>query len=515
MNLLKAVATISGLTLLSRITGLVRDVLQGAVFGAGGPLDAYIVAFRLPNLLRRLFGEGAFSQAFVPILGEYKNQRGDDATRALVDHVATVLVWALVLVTAVGTLAAPAIIWLVTDWADAPAQFDLATLLLRIMLPYIIFISLVAAASGVLNTWRQFAVPAFAPVLLNVALIVATLIAAREVHPPVMALALGVFAGGVAQLALQIPALRRIGMLPRIRLNVRQAWRDEGVRRILRQMGPALLGVSVAQISIVINTRFATWLPEGSVSWLYYADRLMEFPTALLGVALGTVLLPFLSKAHAQARPEEYSALLDWGLRLVCLLALPSAVGLCTLAEPMMATLFNYGRFDGHDVQMSAQALIAYAVGLIGLIAVKILAPGFYARQDIRTPVKIAVIVLILTQGLNLVFIGPFHHAGLALSISVAACVNALLLLTGLRRQGIYVPQPGWLSFLSRVVAAQCVLGAVTLAVAWQVNWLGPEMHRAVRIAWLACAIGSGLLAYGATLWVLGFRPADFRRRVA
>lgn len=513
MNLLKAVATISGLTLLSRVTGLVRDILQGAVFGTGGPLDAYIVAFRLPNLLRRLFGEGAFSQAFVPILGEYKNRRGDEATRALVDHVATVLFWALVLVTAVGTLAAPAIIWVVTDWADQPAQFDLATLLLRIMLPYIVFISLVAAASGVLNTWRQFAVPAFAPVLLNLALIGATLVAARYSQPPVIALALGVFAGGVAQLALQVPALRRIGMLPRIRLNFRQAWADEGVRRIVRQMGPALLGVSVAQISIVINTRFATWLPEGSVSWLYYADRLMEFPTALLGVALGTVLLPFLSKAHAEARTDDYSALLDWGLRLVCLLALPAAVGLCTLAEPMMAALFNYGRFDAHDVQMSAQALIAYAVGLLGLIAVKILAPGFYARQDIRTPVKIAVVVLILTQGLNLLFIGPFHHAGLALSISVAACVNALLLLIGLRRRGIYVPQPGWRGFLVRVMVAQCVLGVVTIASAWPIDWLSSDMHRGVRIAWLGAVVAVAMGAYAAALWALGFRPADFRRR--
>lgn len=513
MNLLRALATISGLTLLSRISGLVRDMLQGAVFGAGGPMDAYVVAFRLPNLLRRLFGEGAFSQAFVPIIGEYHHRHGEDQTHRLVDDVATLLFWVLVGVTALGTLAAPVVIWIVTDWADEPGQFALATLLLRIMFPYILFIALVAFATGVLNTWRRFAVPAFSPVLLNLSLITATLLAARYAHPPIHLLALGVLAGGVLQLAIQIPALKRIGMLPRLHLNLRAAWADEGVRRILRLMGPALLGVSVAQISIVINTRFATWLPTGSVSWLYFADRLMEFPTALLGVALGTILLPFLSKAHVTEDRAEYNALLDWGLRLVFLLALPAAVALSVLAVPMMATLFHYGRFTATDVVMSAQALVAYAVGLIGLIAVKILAPGFYARQDIRTPVKIAVFVLVLTQALNLVLIGPLRHAGLALSISLAACVNAGLLYMGLRRRGIYTPQPGWTAFLLRLALAVAALAAVLHVAARRFDWIALAAQPVQRAAFLAAIVAGGAALYFVVLLALGFRLQDFRRR--
>lgn len=513
MNLLKALVTVSSMTLLSRISGLVRDMLQGAVFGAGGPMDAYIVAFRLPNLLRRLFGEGAFSQAFVPILGEYRNRRGENETHRLIDDVATLLFWALAAVTAMGTLAAPAIIWLVTDWADKPQQFDLATLLLRIMFPYILFLSLVAFATGILNTWRRFAVPAFSPVLLNLSLIAGTLIAARYAHPPVHALAIAVFVGGVLQLAIQLPALHRIGMLPRLRLDLRAAWADEGVRRILRLMGPALLGVSVAQISIVINTKFATWLPEGSVSWLYFADRLMEFPTALLGVALGTVLLPSLSKAHAGKDGVEYSALLDWGLRLVFLLATPAAVALGVLASPLMATLFHNGRFTAIDVAMSAQALVAYAVGLIGLIAVKILAPGFYARQDIRTPVKIALLVLVLTQLMNLAFIGPLKHAGLALSISVAACINAGLLYIGLRRRGIYVPQPGWGLFLLRLTVVLAALGVGLYFAVGRFDWIALRAQPTLRIGALAGIVVAGAGLYFALLLVLGFKLKDFRRR--
>ena len=513
MNLFRALATVSAMTLLSRITGLLRDMLQGAVFGAGGPLDAYIVAFRLPNLLRRLFGEGAFSQAFVPIIGEYANTRGEEQTRTLLDDVATLLFWALIVVTAIGTLAAPVIIWIVTDWAGNDSQFDLATLLLRIMFPYILFISLVALTSGVLNTWRKFAVPAFSPVMLNLSLIAATLIAARYAHPPVMALALGVFIGGVLQLAIQVPALRAIGMLPRIHLRLRAAWADEGVRRILRLMGPALLGVSVAQISIVINTKFATWLPLGSVSWLYYADRLMEFPTALLGVALGTVLLPFLSKAHASQDHAQYSALLDWGLRLVVVLALPAAVAMCVLATPLMAALFHYGKFTAIDVAMSARALVGYAVGLIGLIGVKILAPGFYARQDIRTPVRIAVLVLVLTQVLNFMLIHWLQHAALSLSISIGACVNASLLYIGLRKRGVYTPSAGWLGFLLKMVVVLCVFGAALYVGAAQFDWIGLRAHPALRIAALAGVVGAGALLYFALLFAVGFRIADFRRR--
>ncbi len=515
MNLLRALATVSSMTLLSRILGFVRDFVIARTFGAGLATDAFFVAFKLPNLLRRMFAEGAFSQAFVPILGEYKNRRGDQEALLLIEHVTSILALVLFAVTAIGVAAAPLLVWISAPGFAADAgKFELTVQLTRITFPYIFFMSLVALAGGILNTMSRFALPAFTPVLLNISFIAMALFAAPYFDPPVLALAWAVFVGGVLQLAIQIPALRRVAMLPRPSLNWRAAWQDPGVRRILTLMGPALLGVSVSQISLLINTIFASFLKTGSVSWLYYADRLMEFPSGMLGVALGTILLPSLSKYHTDANHREYSELLDWGLRLTLLLAAPAALALAILAVPLIATLFHYGAFTVNDVFQTRQALVAYSVGLVGLILVKVLAPGFYARQNVRTPVKIAVISLVATQAMNLAFIGWLQHAGLALSIGLAACLNAALLYRGLRQRDVYHPQPGWTVFSLKLLAALVVMGgALWLASGSDAAWLDwPLGERLIRLGVL---VGLGVIGYFATLWILGFRLNDFKRRAA
>lgn len=513
MNLLKTLLTISGMTMLSRITGLIRELLIARAFGASGFTDAFFVAFRIPNLLRRLFAEGAFSQAFVPILAEYVNQKGEKPARELVDKVATALVWILVLVCVIGIVASPVVVYLIaTGFGDKGDVFDLSVLMTRIMFPYILFMSLVALAGGVLNTWREFRVPAFTPVLLNVSFIVASLFVAPYLEQPVLALAFAVFVGGLLQLGIQIPALVKIGMLPRISIHVVRAFQDAGVRRIIRQMIPAIFAVSVAQISLMINTNIASRLAHGSVSWISYADRLMEFPNALLGVALGTILLPSLSKANANNDEKEYSSLLDWGLRLTFMLALPASVMLMTLPVPFTATLFHYGKFSAHDVVMTSHALIAYGVGLIGLIVVRILAPGFYAKQDIRTPVKIAVVVLVLTQLMNLVFVPIYDHAGLALSIGIGACGNAAILYVMLRRRGIYQPQAGWRMFFLKVGVALVLLAIASMWVASCFDWIGMQAHPLLRVGAMALVMIVCGIVYFGTLFALGFRLRDFRR---
>lgn len=511
MNLLRALATVSGMTLLSRILGFVRDFVIARAFGAGLATDAFFVAFRLPNLLRRMFAEGAFSQAFVPILAEYKNKQGEDATRHLVDRVATLLGLAVACVALLGVLGAPLIIQISAPGFSADAdKFALTVELTRITFPYILFMALVALAGGILNTWSRFAIPAFTPVLLNLSFIGMALFAAPYFDPPVLALAWAVFIGGILQLVFQIRPLMRIGMMPRFRVD----YSDPGVRRILKLMAPAILGVSVSQISLLINTIFASFLQSGSVSWLYYADRLMEFPAGLLGVALGTILLPSLSKLHANADPEAFSSLLDWGLRLTLMLTLPAALGLAMLSVPLITTLFHYGAFAANDVMQTREALLAYSVGLTGMILVKVLAPGFYARQDIRTPVKIALITLTATQLMNLAFIVPLQHAGLALAIGLAACLNAGLLFHGLRKRGVYVPQPGWLSFSAKLLVALAAMGTMLwFAAGTDTVWL--ERSGFERVSWLGGVVAAGGIVYFATLFALGFRPRDFRRRAA
>lgn len=511
MSLLNTLATVSGMTLLSRVLGFIRDAVIAHTFGAGIANDAFVVAFRLPNLLRRLFAEGAFSQAFVPILAEYKNKRGEAEAKRLIDHVATMLGLALLLVSALGIAITPVLIYLTAPGFAADAEkFQLTIELTRITFPYILFISLVALASGVLNTWGRFALPAFTPVLLNLSFIAMALLAAPYFDPPVLALAWAVIIGGILQLGMQLPALARIGMLPRLSVNLK----DPGVNRILSLMLPAIVGVSVAQISLIINTIFASFLPSGSVSWLYYADRLMEFPAGLLGAALGTILLPSLSKFHANAEPAKFSALLDWGLRLTFLLTLPAALAIALLAVPLLSALFQHGAFTGNDVLQSRSALVAYSVGLAGLILVKVLAPGFYARQDIRTPVKIALFTLAITQLMNLAFIGWLRHAGLALAIGLASCINAGMLYRGLRRTGVYTPLPGWGIFWAKLVLALSVLAiALWFGSGSEQAWLHKSASdKAVHIS--ALVLG-GVLVYFSTLAMLGFRLADFKQRGA
>jgi putative peptidoglycan lipid II flippase len=471
-------------------------------------MDAFVVAFRIPNLLRRLFAEGAFSQAFVPVLGEYRARRGDEATRELAGKVLAMLAATLFLATLIGVAAAPAVVYAMASGFAADAEkFGLTVTMVRICFPYILFISLVSFCSGLLNTYGAFKAPAFTPVLLNLSFIGFALWVAPHLERPVLALAWAVFAGGLAQLAFQLPFLRRIGMWPR----PRWAPKDEGVRRILALMAPAALGVSVAQISLLINTQIASRLGDGPVSWLYYADRLMEFPSALLGVALGTVLLPTLVRHHSGDDRQAYSRLLDWGLRVSLMLALPAAVALALLSVPLISTLFWHGEFLRNDVMMTRNALVGYAVGLVGIILVKVLAPGFYAKQNIRTPVKVAVATLIVTQLLNLAFVPYFKHAGLALAISVGACFNAAWLWWLMRRSGAYTPEPGWGAFLMKLALALYLMGgALWYSMGSEASWF--EIPAATRAGKLALVIAAGSLTYFASLWLMGFRLRDFSR---
>lgn len=509
MNLLKSLAAVSSMTMFSRVLGFARDAIVARVFGAGMATDAFFVAFKLPNLLRRIFAEGAFSQAFVPILAEYKTQQGEEATRTFVAYVSGLLTLVLALVTAIGILAAPWVVWATAPgFVDSAEKYELTTALLRVTFPYILLISLSSLAGAILNTWNRFSVPAFTPTLLNVAMIAFAVLLTPYFDPPIMALAWGVLAGGLAQLLYQLPALKKIGMLVLPRLNLR----DTGVWRVLKQMLPAILGVSVSQISLIINTIFASFLVAGSVSWMYYADRLMELPSGVLGVALGTILLPTLAKTYANKDREEYSRILDWGLRLCFLLVLPCTLALAILAEPLTVALFQYGKFTAVDAAMTQKALIAYSVGLLAIILVKVLAPGFYAQQNIRTPVKIAVFTLVCTQLFNLALIGPLAHAGLALAISLGACLNAGLLFWKLRSQQLFQPQPGWAIFLLKLLLAVGLMSAVLLAgmhylPAWE---QGNMLERLVRLGALVLA---GVVTYFGCLYLCGFRPRHFARK--
>ncbi len=519
VTLFKSASLVSLLTLASRITGLVRELLMAATFGASALTDAFNVAFRIPNLLRRLFAEGAFSQAFVPVLAGERETHGDQATRQMVNQIATVLAWALTFTCVLGVLGAPVLVWAMASGLSDEG-FNAAVFMTRWMFPYIAFMSFVALSAGILNTWRRFAVPAATPVLLNVAMIAAAYWGAPWFATlgiePIFAMAGGVLLGGALQLGVQLPALRKLGMLPRVSLRwsgLKAAWAHPGTRRVTTLMLPALLGVSVAQVSLLINTQIASHLATGSVSWLTYADRLMEFPTAMLGVALGVVLLPQLAAAKAADDPVRYSGLLDWGLRLVVLLAVPCAVALLTFAQPLVAVLYHYGAFTVADVQRTASALMGYGAGLIGLVAIKVLAPGFYARQDIRTPVKIAIVVLILTQVLNYLLVPYLAHAGLALAIGIGAMVNALFLLIGLVRRGAYKPSPGWARFGLQVVAASALLAVFLMWVAMRVNWLGFEGQALQRVGLLALCVLGGVLVYFLTLLVAGLKLRQFVRK--
>ena len=502
-NLLRATVLVGQMTLISRILGLARDSVIAAVFGASQASDAFFVAFKIPNLFRRLFAEGAFSQAFVPVLGGYKAERPQAEVRALIDAVTGALAGILFVLTALGVLAAPVIIAVVAPgFVEDQARYDLSVSLLRLTFPYLWFIALTALLAGILNSYNRFAIPAVTPALLNVAMIGSALWLAPRLAQPIMALAVGVLIGGVLQLALQIAAAHRAGIMPRPRWH----WQHPGVQRILRLMLPAIFGVSVAQLNFLVDTLIASFLREGSISWLYFSDRLMEFPLGIFGIALGTVILPSLSEHHARRDHQLFSDTLDWALRLVVLITIPCAVGLAVLAVPILSTLFHYGQMTELDVVMAARSLVTYAFGLSGFILVKVLAPGFFARQDIRTPVKIGIVALISNLVLNLILVWPLQHAGLALATSLAAFINAGLLLRILRQQKIYRPGPGWLIFILRVA-----LAAVGMAFAlyflsdplarWSAWGL---MARAIHLTGLILA---GTLTYVGLCWLGGIRP--------
>lgn len=515
MRLLQSTAIVSGMTLLSRILGFVRDAVIAQRFGVSTATDAFFVAFRIPNLLRRLFAEGSFALAFVPVLAEYK-ARGDEAElRRLVDHVAGTLGAILLVVTALGVIAAPLLVMLFAPgFIERPEQFQLTAQMLRLTFPYILLISLAGFAGGILNSYGRFALPAVSPVLLNLALIAAAVLGAWWFDPPIVALAAGVLCGGLLQLGLQLPALFRLGLLPRPRWG----WRFAGVRKILKLMIPTLFGSSVAQLNLLVDTIIASFLIAGSVSWLYYAERLLEFPLGVFGVALSTVILPSLSAHHSNARSEDFSRALDWGLRLGLLIAVPAALSLLLLAEPLLWTLFGYRQFGAQDVRMAGLALMALGLALPAFILVKIVAPGFYARQDTRTPVKAGIISMVANMIFNAIIVGLllWHgatapHAGLAMASALSGWLNFLLLLRWLRAAGAYQPQSGWRRYLLQLGLAGALLAAWMALVP---AWLAPfeSLSGAWRLLQVLGILAIGGLIYAAMLLACGIRPAQFRR---
>ncbi|MCX8517577.1 MAG: murein biosynthesis integral membrane protein MurJ [Rhodoferax sp.] len=509
MGLRKAAFTVSSWTLVSRISGLIRDQMAAAVFGVSTATDAFNIAFRIPNLLRRLFAEGAFASAFVPIISSMRAKEGDEATGSLVDAVATVLFLALVLTCALGIAGAS---WVVWAFGAGLQEYELAVTMTRWMFPYLLLISLVALGAGVLNSLGHFAVPAATPLFLNVGMIGATLVAApwfaRYGIHPIHSQSAGVLLGGALQLGMVSWALWRVGALPRIGLTltrVRAAWHHSGVRHVLRQMGPAVLGMSVSQVSMLINSQIASQLPTGSVTWMFYAERLMEFPTALLGVTLGTVLMPSLAALTIAKDDVAYARRLDWGLRLVVVLALPCSVSLLVFAVPMLSTLFHHGRFDARAVQMTALALQGYGSGLLGMIAVKVLVPGFYARGDISTPVKVAVGALVCTQLFNFVLVPHFAHAGLALATGLGATVNAVVLAVLLNRRGLYRPTSEWWGLLTKVAVGSVLMGLWMFWLNECVDWIGLGTRPLWRAALLGGSLAGSAAIYFGTLHALGF----------
>ncbi len=503
------------MTLLSRVFGLLRDITLATFFGASGGTDAFLVAFKIPNFMRRLFAEGAFSLAFVPVLSEYREKHDKAVLKDLVNHVAGMLGSFLLVLSILGMIFAPALAHLFAPgFASNAEQMQLTIDLLRITFPYIFFIALVAFAGGILNSYQQFALPAFTPVLLNISLIASAFFLAPYFDEPLMALAWGVAIAGVAQLLLQFPALLKLGLMPIPKIKRNHA----GVNKIATLMLPAIFGSSVAQINLLLDTVIASFLITGSVTWLYYSDRLLEFPLGILGIAIATVILPTLSQQHARASAVQFNQTLNWALRLVALITVPAFVGLFILAGPILSSLFEYGKFTAEDTYFSSLSLMAYMLGLPALIAIKVLAPGFYARQDIRTPVRIAIIALVSNMVLNLLFVIPMvmmnyqaPHVGLALATSFAAYINAILLYRGLRKKAIFTPQTGWFDWLFRIIIATIVMAAVII-------WLSPDTSQwshwgsVQRLSRLALIIFSGAFVYFGLLWLQGLRPSQLKQ---
>ncbi|HEX6550634.1 MAG TPA: murein biosynthesis integral membrane protein MurJ [Gammaproteobacteria bacterium] len=516
--LFKATSLVGGMTFLSRILGFIRDMVMARYFGAGMVMDAFFVAFKVPNFMRRTFGEGAFSLAFVPVISEYKTTRQHREVKELADRVAGTFGLVLFGVTLIGVVAAPVVVWIFAPgFSVHQTKYELTVQMLRVTFPYLMFISLTAFAGGILNTYGKFGVPAFTPVLLNLVMISAVIWLAPHLAQPGMALAWGVFVAGVVQLAFQVPFLLRIRLLPRPRM----AAGHEAVSRIMKLMLPSLFGSSVSQINMLVDTLIASFLVTGSVSWLYYADRIMEFPLGVFSIALGTVILPHLAQHYAAKSNLGFSATMDWALRLTAVMVLPAAMGLMVLAGPILATLFNYGAFDATATRMSSAALMTYSLGLLGFTLVKVLAPGYYARQDTRTPVRIGVISVIANIVLNGIITIPWAmhgwkapHAGLALSTSLAAFVNAGLLYRGLRKEGVYQPGANWQPLLLRVLIANLVMGGMLW---WGTRGLDTWFTRSAlhRGAWLAFWVGLAMLVYFAVLFLIGFRVRDLRAKGA
>lgn len=509
-TLLRAAGATGSMTMLSRLLGLARDVVIARMFGTSDGADAFFLAFKYPNFLRRLFAEGAFNQAFVPVLSEYRSKRSHGEIKLLVDRVAGELGLVLFLLCLGVVLAAPYIaLPLAYGFTDDPAKFDLFVQMLRICFPYLLLISLTAFCGSILNCYDRFTVPAFTPALLNVSLIASAFLLRPWVQTPELALAWGVLVAGLAQLFFQLPFLSRFNLVPIPKWGAVH----EGVQRIKKLMIPALFGVSVSQINLLLDTLIASFLVASSVSWLYYSDRLMELPLGIFGIAIATVVLPNLSRKYAEKSPEEFAAMLDWAFRMVCLVAVPATVALIVLAEPLLTALFYGGSFDAQDVSQSAGSLRAYAIGLFAFMSVKIFAPGYFARQDTRTPVRIGVIAMVCNMLLNLLFAFGLGlaHIGLALATSCAAFVNAGLLYRGLSKERVFAFQPGWGLFIMRMLIANITMLAllVFFAADWQ-QWL--EWSKLKQIAVILGLTFGGLTAYVAALAVCGLRLQDLAR---
>jgi len=512
-GLLRSSALVGSMTMTSRVLGLLRDVVIASFVGASANADAFFVAFKIPNFLRRLFAEGAFAQAFIPVLADYKNEGSKVAIKALVDRVAGVLGGSLLFVTAISIIAAPIITMIFAPgFVSQPEKFRMTSEMIQITFPYLLLISMTGFCGAILNSYGRFAVPAFTPVFLNISLIFAALVAAPWFDEPVFALAWAVLIAGVVQLLFQLPSLYRLELVPRPRWDTK----DEGVRRILKLMVPALFGVSVSQINLLLDTVLASFLPTGSVSWLYYSDRLAELPLGIFGIAIATVILPNLSAHRAADRETHFSGTLDWALRWVLLIGVPSALALMLLAKPILITLFQYGKLTADDVNMSSLSLQAYSIGLIAFMLIKVLAPGFYARKDTVTPVKIGIIamganmVLNLLLALPLMYLWNIGHVGLALATSLAAILNAALLMRGLLRSGFYQLQPGWAIYLRRLLlACLCMVIAVLWLAPAEGVWLDWDWQRRVLELLLLCAVG--VAVYFATHALLGTRMSHLR----
>lgn len=511
-GLFRAGSIVSAMTLLSRILGFVRDQILAIFFGATAASDVFLVAWKIPNFMRKLFAEGAFAQAFVPVFSEYRETRSAAELRDLAAHVCGTLIGVLLIVTTLGVMLAPLLILLFAPGFNQSAeQYALATQMLRITFPYLFFVSLLAYAASILNTFGKFAIPAFTPVLLNICMIVAALWLSPLFAQPIVALAWGVFFAGIIQLSFQLPYLRQLSFL----LRPRWGWRHSGVRRVLKLMAPVIFGSSVAQINILLDTIIASFLVVGSLSWLYYSDRLVQFPLGVLGVALATVILPRLSADHASASEQNYRNTLSWALKIVLLIGLPASLGLLLLSDGLLSTLFEYGKFTARDTIMASYSLSAYALGLPAYMLIKILLPAFFARQNTRTPVRIAVIALVCNMVLNLLLVIPMvmsgfvaPHTGLAIASSVTAWQQTWMLYRKLNQEGIYRVPPETLRFALRLVLPLLIM-------ALAVVWLSPEqwsvLQASQRAMRLAVIIGGAIVAYTLGLFLMGVRPHQLK----